>query len=81
MSSNHDDRVSPYHSDCLGVVITLDDNSIDAVVADPPNALDFRGHDWDTEHPNHAWPTDKKPLLSARLCCVAASYAPISDFA
>lgn len=52
MSSKRDDRVSVYHSDCLDVLIMLEDNSIDAVVTDPPYAMAFRGHDWDTAHPD-----------------------------
>jgi DNA modification methylase len=52
MSSRRDDWVTLHHSDCLDVLITLEDNSIDAVITDPPFAMSFRGHDWDTEHPN-----------------------------
>ena len=35
-----DGRVSLYGGDCLATIKTLADNSIDAVVTDPPYALD-----------------------------------------
>ena len=53
MSSKRDDCVTLHHSDCLDVLITLEDNSIDAVITDPPYETGFRGHDWDSEHPKH----------------------------
>lgn len=34
--------------DCLEVLKQLDDNSIDAVVTDPPYGLGFMGKEWDT---------------------------------
>jgi site-specific DNA-methyltransferase (adenine-specific) len=42
-----DDLVTVYAGDCLDVLKTLDDNSIDAVVTDPPYGLEFMGKDWD----------------------------------
>jgi DNA modification methylase len=36
------------HGDCLDVLPTLPDNSIDAVVTDPPYGLGFMGQKWDT---------------------------------
>jgi DNA modification methylase len=42
-----DDRASIYHGDCIGVMRTLPDNSVDAVVTDPPYLLDFMGKGWD----------------------------------
>jgi DNA modification methylase len=41
MAFYRDDRVSLYHGDCLDMLITLEDNSIGAVVTDPPYALSF----------------------------------------
>lgn len=35
------------HGDCLEVLKTLADNSIDAVVTDPPYELGFMGKEWD----------------------------------
>lgn len=44
---SHDDHVTVYHGDCLDVLKTLPDNSIDAVCTDPPYGLGFMGHAWD----------------------------------
>lgn len=33
--------------DCLGVMATMEPNSVDAVVTDPPYGLSFMGKDWD----------------------------------
>jgi site-specific DNA-methyltransferase (adenine-specific) len=43
-----DDRVSLYHGDCIEVMRQLPDNSVDAVVTDPPYLLDFMGKGWDS---------------------------------
>jgi site-specific DNA-methyltransferase (adenine-specific) len=42
-----DDRVTLYHGDCIEVMRTLPDSSVDAVVTDPPYGLEFMGKDWD----------------------------------
>jgi DNA modification methylase len=42
-----DDRVRLYHGDCIEVMRTLPDASVDAVVTDPPYGLEFMGKDWD----------------------------------
>src|SRR6516164_3704931 len=39
--------VELHHGDCLDVLATLPDNSIDAVVTDPPYGLEFMGKQWD----------------------------------
>jgi site-specific DNA-methyltransferase (adenine-specific) len=49
-----DDDVTVYYGDCLNILPTLPDNSIDAVVTDPPYALAFMGRSWDT----HATPSE-----------------------
>jgi len=36
------------HGDCLEKLKELDDNSIDAIVTDPPYGLGFMGKEWDT---------------------------------
>lgn len=41
-----------HHGDCLVVLRTLADNSIDAVVTDPPYGLNFMGKKWDYDLPN-----------------------------
>ena len=40
-----------YHGDCLNILPTLADNSIDAVVTDPPYGLEFMGKEWDSFAP------------------------------
>lgn len=36
-----------HHGDCLDILPTLDDESVDAVITDPPYGLKFMGKDWD----------------------------------
>jgi site-specific DNA-methyltransferase (adenine-specific) len=36
------------HGDCLEVLMTLEDNSIDSIVTDPPYELGFMGKSWDS---------------------------------
>ena len=36
-----------YHGDCLEVMPTLEPESVDAVVTDPPYGLSFMGKGWD----------------------------------
>jgi DNA modification methylase len=43
-----DNDVTVHHGDCLAVLKTLPDNSIDAVITDPPYALNFMSKHWDT---------------------------------
>ena len=42
-----DDHVTLYHGDCIEVLGTLPDASVDAVVTDPPYGLEFMGKGWD----------------------------------
>lgn len=42
-----DDHVTLYHGDCLDVLATLPDASVDSVVTDPPYELGFMGKGWD----------------------------------
>ena len=42
-----DESVTLWHGDCLDVLRTLPDASVDAVVTDPPYGLEFMGKDWD----------------------------------
>lgn len=42
-----DDRVTVYLGDCLDVLADLLPDTVDAVVCDPPYALDFMGSAWD----------------------------------
>lgn len=36
-----------YNDDCLKVLDTLEENSIDSIVTDPPYELNFMGKGWD----------------------------------
>jgi DNA modification methylase len=40
------------HGDCLDVLRTMADNSIDAIVTDPPYGLSFMGKRWDYDVPD-----------------------------
>jgi site-specific DNA-methyltransferase (adenine-specific) len=40
------------HGDCLEVMKTMDDNSIDFICCDPPYGLNFMGKKWDDKVPN-----------------------------
>ena len=42
-----DEHVTLHHGDCLDVLRTLPDASVDSVVTDPPYGLEFMGKDWD----------------------------------
>jgi site-specific DNA-methyltransferase (adenine-specific) len=42
------DGVTLYQGDCLEVLPTLPDGSIDAIVTDPPYGLEFMGKEWDS---------------------------------
>lgn len=41
------DRYALHLGDCIEVMRTLDDNSVDSIVTDPPYELGFMGKDWD----------------------------------
>lgn len=40
------------HGDCLEVLKTFDDNSVDSIVTDPPYGLSFMGKKWDYDVPS-----------------------------
>lgn len=42
-----DQGVTLYHGDCIEVMRSLPDNSVHAVVTDPPYGLEFMGKEWD----------------------------------
>jgi len=48
-----------YTMDCIEGMKLLDDNSIDAIVTDPPYSLGFMGKDWDTFKPQGAFENKK----------------------
>lgn len=41
-----------YHGDCLEVLKTIPENSIDSIVTDPPYGLSFMGKKWDYDVPS-----------------------------
>jgi hypothetical protein len=43
------------HGDCIEVMATLPDNSIDSIVTDPPYGLGFMGKEWDDLPPSKEW--------------------------
>lgn len=51
MSYYQDNKVVLHHGDCLDVLATLPDASVDAVVTDPPYGLSFMGKKWDKPTP------------------------------
>ena len=44
-----------HHGDCLQVMPTLEANSVDTIVTDPPYGLSFMGKDWDHGVPGVAF--------------------------
>jgi len=50
-----DERAVLHHGDCLEVLATLPDASVDSVVTDPPYGLGFMGKDWDDLPPGVEW--------------------------
>ena len=42
-----DENITIYNNDCLEVLKQIPDNSIDAIITDPPYALGFMGKAWD----------------------------------
>ena len=45
-------RTTLLHGDCLDVLKTLPDNSVDSIVTDPPYGLSFMGKRWDYDVPS-----------------------------
>lgn len=43
-----DGDVRLYHGDCLDVMAAMDADSVDAIVCDPPYAIQFMGKEWDS---------------------------------
>lgn len=46
------DRLVVCHGEALSIIQSLPDDSIDAVITDPPYSLSFMGKDWDSMHPD-----------------------------
>ena len=58
-----DDNVTLHHGDCLDIMQTLPDSSVDAIVTDPPYGLGFMGKDWDDLPPGLPWARECLRLL------------------
>ena len=50
-----DDHATVMHGDCIELMRTLPDNSIDSIVTDPPYGLGFMGKAWDDLPPGLPW--------------------------
>ena len=44
--------INLYNMDCMEFMATQPDNSIDAVITDPPYGLSFMGKKWDYDVPS-----------------------------
>ena len=51
----HELNIELLQGDCLDVMATLDAESIDAIVTDPPYGIGFLGRDWDSVVPGLDW--------------------------
>ena len=60
-----DDTVTLHQGDCLDVLASLPDASVDAVVTDPPYGLGFMGKAWDAEFTPSDMPTRRTAALDA----------------
>ena len=47
MIYHQDENATIYNGDCIEVMALLPENSVDAVVTDPPYGLEFMGKEWD----------------------------------
>jgi site-specific DNA-methyltransferase (adenine-specific) len=64
------DGITVLHGDSLQILATLEDQSVDAVVTDPPYGLEFMGKEWDSFAPAVEQPTRSgwdKPTTNARI--------------
>lgn len=50
-----DGSVTVHHGDCLDLMRTLPDCSVDSIVTDPPYGLGFMGRAWDALPPGREW--------------------------
>ena len=58
------------HGDCLEVLRTLEAESVDALVSDPPYGIGFMGREWDTFKPGYrkdGWDYQQDPRGSNAL--------------
>lgn len=65
--------VTVYQGDCIEVMRQMPENSVDAIVTDPPYALNFMGNAWDSFSGNPAGTAcddcgNDDPVVGYRLC-------------
>ena len=69
-----------YQGDCIEVMKTMPDNSVDTIITDPPYGIGFMGKEWDNFKPskiNEAMARDKRPhtkIASQRRSNTAGTY-------
>lgn len=73
------DNYQLHSGDCLELLATLPDNSVDSIVTDPPYGLSFMGKKWDYDVPKvEIWEECLrvlKPGLNLLLTCFEAGQA------
>lgn len=52
LSYNMNKNYTLHNGDCLEVLKTMNDNSVDSIVTDPPYGLSFMGKKWDYDVPS-----------------------------
>ena len=73
-----DDFVQIFHDDCLNVLREMPDNSIDAVITDPPYGYRFMCSNWDKAVPRvEIWKECLRVLKPGAFCMVMS--APRQD--
>jgi site-specific DNA-methyltransferase (adenine-specific) len=50
------------HGDCKAVMASMEENSVDAIVTDPPYGLEFMGKEWDAP-----WKSDRRQIFDGTL--------------
>lgn len=66
------------NEDCFHALVRLPENSIDAIVTDPPYGIGFMGKEWDTFSPAEV---EKQKLRDTRRCGENATYGGKSSSA
>lgn len=59
--------VTLYHGDCIDTMRRMPANSVDAIVTDPPYALEFMGKDWDAFGTDTSNGYREKPRITKRV--------------
>lgn len=52
-----------HHGDCIDIMRTLPENSVDSIVTDPPYGLGFMGKKWDALPPGEEWAREALRVL------------------